>query len=1445
MKYDWKRFWCPREGTINLGDEGFLVDPESEHALWLHPNVVPFEKLRETQCLALLGEPGIGKSEAINSIRDEMEKSLQDSSATCLFIDLNDVGEEGRLIKEVFENEKIIRWEKGDHILHLILDSLDECKIQIKHVGMVLFKQLKRLQDHLPRLRFRIVSRTADWPMVLENGLRELWGDNFKAYELVPLRKKDVQIAAEAEGIVVQKFFEEISQTNSAPFAIKPITLKFLLSGFASGGFPKSREALYEMGCLRLCEETNQNRVDLLASGAIPNLPIEEKLRLAARIAGIFQLCKKTTILLGSSQDGVKDGEIPLAEILIGDENFESEKKTITENQIRGVLGTSLFSSRGQNRMGFSHQTYSEFLASYYLKLHSVQGSKILPLFENTSEVGRGLIPQLYETASWVAGWNQDFFSRISRTEPQVLLRGDCENWTDADRSRLVDSLLIGISQGEVNYREIGPFQNYEKVKHGNLAKQLKPWLTDKTKSEDARSVALRIGAICKTVDLANEVSDLALDISENLHLRKDAAWAVAELGEEYSTRKMLPLVYCKTGDDSQDELKGYALKGLWPRFISPKELFDNLTLPKDPHFFGGYSSFVRYHIHPELTSESLPIALEWLTKTHSSRSDAYCFQALSDETVLKSWDYLETPPVFERFVELCIEFLKSHHPLIHDPKKQEENKENFGDQKFRRKVSKAIIESSQGKNLSFLLRWEWPHFIRNEDFDWCLQELFVSKGKTLEEIWVDLSWFLFRQQPESSFLSSTMIEARKKCPRLFERTREYFDPVELGSERAKKLKAEYEEELSWKRKPETKKLDWPPSERAAYYLDQFEKGKMDAWWALLREMTLEETSTHYNDGMLFGEDFYSFPGWKNKTDGIKERIIASAWKYLEAKPEIDFKGVFRGSLGGREIAGFRALQLISDRCSDEFSKLSSETFSYWLPVSLYFYNMHFQGDSKKFLSIAQKRVPQRLTELFIESIVIGLEKGEPQFNLKLAANYWSSALADFLYEKLADLEDKPLFWGQFLRTLVINEDRRAIDLALAKLSLPYLDENQNEEIVLQSGNALLSGNRQDFWKPIWEKIQTEPEFGKRLLMCFSYGLHGDFGEFALRREFCEIADLYIWLARNFPYEQDPHHTGSYTPDEDDAVRDFRNFLLRKLEKSGSPFAFRALEKVVSELKEYHWLKTVLLEARQKVLEKTWLPLSHKEFILSINKPEARVVRNASDLQDLLIETLEKIEVYLHGETSAVPALWNEWNDLFRPKTENQFSDWMKLQIESHLKGVPVVAAREVEIRSRMASQPGERTDILVSAMVPSLFNGQYEKVQVIIEVKGCWHDEVKTGMQTQLVERYLEANQCKNGIFLVGWFLGGSWDDADSRKKSSPKISIREARQLFSSQAHDLSQKGFQVVSFVMDTSIGEKEDEKLNVPRPFGLAAGQFVVPDDFNDPLPEEIIRDFEGK
>jgi antitoxin (DNA-binding transcriptional repressor) of toxin-antitoxin stability system len=37
----------------------------------------------------------------------------------------------------------------------------------------------------------------------------------------------------------------------------------------------------------------------------------------------------------------------------------------------------------------------------------------------------------------------------------------------------------------------------------------------------------------------------------------------------------------------------------------------------------------------------------------------------------------------------------------------------------------------------------------------------------------------------------------------------------------------------------------------------------------------------------------------------------------------------------------------------------------------------------------------------------------------------------------------------------------------------------------------------------------------------------------------------------------------------------------------------------------------------------------------------------------------------------------------------------------------------------------------------------------------------------------------------------------------------------------------------------------ESAGQRRPFALCAGEFTVPDDFDAPLPEEVLADFEGR
>ena len=113
----------------------------------------------------------------------------------------------------------------------------------------------------------------------------------------------------------------------------------------------------------------------------------------------------------------------------------------------------------------------------------------------------------------------------------------------------------------------------------------------------------------------------------------------------------------------------------------------------------------------------------------------------------------------------------------------------------------------------------------------------------------------------------------------------------------------------------------------------------------------------------------------------------------------------------------------------------------------------------------------------------------------------------------------------------------------------------------------------------------------------------------------------------------------------------------------------------------------------------------------------------------------------------------------------------------------------EMCIRDRSSSSgaAGERTDLLVTAITKSETES-IDVIEVIIEAKGCWNPEVQSAMKTQLVDRYLHENQCRHGLYLVGWFLCGAWDESDPRKGQTPWTSIDDARSHVEAQAQDVS---------------------------------------------------------
>jgi hypothetical protein len=174
-------------------------------------------------------------------------------------------------------------------------------------------------------------------------------------------------------------------------------------------------------------------------------------------------------------------------------------------------------------------------------------------------------------------------------------------------------------------------------------------------------------------------------------------------------------------------------------------------------------------------------------------------------------------------------------------------------------------------------------------------------------------------------------------------------------------------------------------------------------------------------------------------------------------------------------------------------------------------------------------------------------------------------------------------------------------------------------------------------------------------------------------------------------------------------------------------------------------------------------------------------------------ESFATLQQKLHAETPAAPFLWNK----DRPKDEEEFSNWVKIELQDLLHTRGIILNREVQIHIK------ERTDIHVDAVAPDPRSKEIDQLKVIIEAKGCWNREIKTAMETQLVNRYLKDNDCKHGVYLVGWFLCDAWSKADSRRRAVKSKTLNDLNDYLTRQACGVSRAGYQIRAVVLDASI------------------------------------------
>ena len=165
--------------------------------------------------------------------------------------------------------------------------------------------------------------------------------------------------------------------------------------------------------------------------------------------------------------------------------------------------------------------------------------------------------------------------------------------------------------------------------------------------------------------------------------VRINAAYAVNDIGDSATKRKLKPLALGQAGDDPDDELKGCGLRALWPDHITAEELFALLTPPNRPSLLGAYQAFLIQDVAPHLKANNLPLALGWVEQQPGRLRQNY-FDELEKTILAQAWENLDEPGVLEALARAVLSILSNHDDLFDVPITKDDEK--------RHKLTKAIL---------------------------------------------------------------------------------------------------------------------------------------------------------------------------------------------------------------------------------------------------------------------------------------------------------------------------------------------------------------------------------------------------------------------------------------------------------------------------------------------------------------------------------------------------------------------------------------------------------------------------------------------------------------------------------------------------------------------------------------------------------------------------------
>lgn len=673
-----------------------------------HTQPKPLASYRETHAWILLGEPGAGKSTA-------MEMEAEAIAGQYLRID------------DFIHGTPDPAWQGKT----LFLDGLDEIRAG---GGSTLIATKKQLQV-LNNPPYRIACRAADWYGASDRS--DLGRPDIPVLQLEPFSREDkLALLSNPELKIAdaQAFMAEAEQRGIAGLLDNPQTLELLAKAIRGDNWPENRSDTYRLACEKLAGEDNKKHRDQRRHKPIM---VDTLLEAAGELSAI---------LLFSDQTG-----IALDRTVANDRFFAYDSITLaTPEASSQALGSKLFRPDGEERFVPAHRSIAEYLAASWLAQRIEKGLPLKRVLTHLLGKDGGVVAGLRGLFAWLALHSVKARQALIEADPlTTIVYGDVQPMATEEKRQLLRALRSeGRNFRKFHLREVIGSQALGSLAVIDLLDDFKNILHTPDRDDSSQEMVYFVLEVFSNGQLPPDLApDFLKIISDESHwpaIRHNALEIWLKLVPSATALALLDDITANLIADENNELAGRLLSALYPLHLKPEELCRHLHAPKSWHI-GSHAMFWEFSLAEIAPDEHLPKLLDQLVNhpaldpsTPLSDSLKSMADALVARGITAHGDYISGQRLYDW---LGIALGVSDFGITgreETPQQQINNWLNARPERYKALLELCYAQSNMTASL-------WPHFERfhgappPEDFGlWHLEQ--ASKATTQQSVQVHLA---------------------------------------------------------------------------------------------------------------------------------------------------------------------------------------------------------------------------------------------------------------------------------------------------------------------------------------------------------------------------------------------------------------------------------------------------------------------------------------------------------------------------------------------------------------------------------------------------------------------------------------------------------------------------------------------------------------------------------